>query len=107
MVSVLRGVAIAVVIGAAICVPIVIIMQHHGLMPNAAELAQIDAAAQSAAPRGSTVHRLPAPDQVEPDGHAKVGYFTYDVSDVISSHKYRADWRISDGKVQLIAFKRL
>ena len=80
---------------------------HHALMPDRAELAQIDAAVQAAAPPGSAVHRLNAPDNVEWVGHAKFGYFTYEASGSSSHQRYRADWRISDGKVQLVSFKPL
>ncbi len=106
MMSALKGVAIAVAIGATICVPIVMVM-HHALMPEPAQLSQIDAAVRNAAPAGSSVHRLRAPDRIESDGHAKFGYFTYEVIGKTSPERYRADWRITDGKVDLISFKRL
>ena len=102
----LRAIAVCALVAAAICVPIVV-LTHHSLMPEAAQLDAIDAAAQASAPHGARVRRLSAPDRIESDGHSKFGYFTYEVSDVISSHKYQADWRITDGKVQLVSFKRL
>ena len=102
----LRVIFVMAVVAAAICVPIVLVA-HRALIPDAAQLAQIDASVQAAAPPGSAVHRLKAPDRVESDGHAKFGYFTYEASGSSSHERYRADWRISDGKVQLISFKRL
>jgi hypothetical protein len=104
--SALEGVGIAVIIGAAICVPIVVLM-HRSLMPDSAQLPQIDAAVQNAAPPGSVVHRLRAPDRIESDGHATFGYFTYDVSGKASPERYRANWRITDGQVHLISLKPL
>ena len=104
--STFKGIALAAIIAAAVCVPIVLVM-HRSLMPDSAQLTEIDAAARGAAPAGSTVRRLHAPDRVESDGHAKFGYFTYEVSEKGTADRYRADWRIEDGHVQLISFKRL
>jgi hypothetical protein len=106
MMSALKGIVVAAVVAAAVCVPIVLVM-HHSLMPSPAQLSQIDDAVRSAAPAGSTVRRLGAPDQVESDGHAKFGYFTYQITEKTASERYRADWRIADRQVQLISFKRL
>jgi len=102
----LRAIAVCTLVAAAICIPIVI-LNHHSLMPDAAQLAQIDAAAQAAAPPGSTLRRLRSPDRIESEGHEKFGYFTYEVTAKTSTERYRADWRITDGKVELISFKRL
>jgi hypothetical protein len=104
--SALKWIALIAVIAAGICVPIVV-FTHHTLMPDAAQLDAIDAAAQASAPHAARVRRLPSPDRVESDGHSKFGYFTYEVSDVISTHKYQAQWRITEGKVEIISFKRL
>jgi hypothetical protein len=106
MMWVLRAIFVLVAIAAAVCVPIVL-LTHRVLMPDAVELAQIDAAVQAAAPPGFVMHRLKAPDRVESDGHAKFGYFIYEASGSSSHEHYRADWRLSDGKVQLVSFKRL
>ena len=104
--SALKGIAIVAIIAAATGLSIFLSV-HHSLMPSSAQLSQIAAAALAAAPLGSTVHRLRAPDQIESDGHAKVGYFTYEVTGKASPERYRADWRIADDKVELTSFKRL
>ena len=102
----LRAILVLAVLAAVICVPIVLVT-HRALMPDAAQLAQIDAFVEAVAPPGSAMHRLKAPDRIESDGYAKFGYFTYETSGSSSHVRYRADWRISDGKVQLVSFKRL
>ncbi len=106
MMSALKGIVVFVVMLVAVCVPIFVVM-HHSLMPEAAQLSQIDAAVRDASPPGSSVRRLRAPDQIESDGHATFGYFTYEVTGSASPERYRADWRIADGKTKLISFKRL
>ena len=106
MMSPLKWIALIVIVAAAICVPIVLVV-HHALMPEATQLSQIDAAAQAAAPPGSALRRLRAPDRIESEGRVKFGYFTYEVTAKTSTERYRADWRITDGNVELISFKRL
>jgi hypothetical protein len=106
MMNTLKWIVLAAIVAAAVCVPIVI-LTHRSLMPDSAQLSKLDTAARDAAPPGSTVRRLRAPDRVESDGHAKFGYFTYEVSEKGTTDRYRADWRIEDGHVQLISFKRL
>jgi hypothetical protein len=106
MVSTLKALAIAVLLGAVICVPIVFFW-HRTLMPNPAELAQIDSAVQQAAPPGSKIRRLSAPDRIEIVGDLKSGYFTYDISENGSVAKYQADWQISGARVKLVSLRHL
>ena len=106
MVSTVKTIFWISLLAAAICVPIVLLM-HHSLMPNAAELAQLDTLVQKAAPPESTVHRLSAPDRVEIVGDTKSGYFTYEVVGKGPVEKYRADWRLAGGQVDLVSFKKL
>ncbi len=106
MIGALKGIALFTIVLAAIGLTTFLVM-HHTLMPEPAQLSQIDAAVQSAAPPGLTVRRLRAPDQIESDGHAKFGYFTYEDVGKTPPARYRADWRITDKKVELISFKPL
>jgi len=106
MIRALKWVALFAIIAGAVWAPIFLVI-HHSLMPSVAQLSQIDAAVRDAAPPGSTVRRLRAPDRIESDGYTKFGYFTYEVGGKASPERYRAEWRIADGNVQLISFKRL
>ena len=106
MVSARRFILVGALLAAAICVPIVFFMQR-ALMPSAAELARIDAAVQQAAPPGSALRRLSAPNRIQTDLEAKSGYFTYDVATSSGRDKYRAEWRITGEKVELLSLQKL
>jgi hypothetical protein len=106
MVSTLKALAIAILVGAAICVPIVF-FAHHALMPGATELAEIDSAVQKAAPPGAKIRRLSAPDRIEMIRDLKSGYFTYDITENGRVAKYQADWQISGTQVKLISLRHL
>jgi hypothetical protein len=106
MVSTLKALAIAILVGATICVAIVFFW-HRTLMPTPTELAKIDSAVQQAAPPGSKIHRLSAPDRIEIAGDLKSGYFTYDISENGIVAKYQADWQISGAQVKLVSLRHL
>ncbi len=106
MKSALKVIGVATMIMATVGLTASLLM-HRALVPSDAQLTQIDAAARGAAPPGSSVRRLRAPDQIEWDGKANLGYFTYEVIGKTSPGQYRADWRIADDKVELLSFRRL
>jgi hypothetical protein len=99
-------IAVAALLAAAVAVPIVF-FAHRALMPTVAELQQLDDLVGRQVSSSSRPQRLSAPDRIELQGDAKVGYFTYVVSDAAGSRKLHVDWRIERGQIQIVAIKSL
>ena len=101
-----KTLVVTIAIATAICVPIVVI-NHRSLMPERAELQQLDELVRQRQPSDSRVQRLSAPDRIEKIGDVKTGYFTYLVSDKDGERKLHVDWRIEAGQVQIVSVKVL
>ena len=98
----LKTILILILLAAAVCVPIVV-LTHRSLMPNQAELTQLDTLVKEKVP-SATVKRLPSPDRIEKVGDTKIGYFSYTIRDSKGEKRARADWRIDKGNVELVSF---
>jgi hypothetical protein len=76
-------------------------------MPTQTELARIDQIVRERAAPVDNLLRLRAPDEIEYSGKDKHGYFTYLLTTKDRSRKVRADWRIENGRVEVISVKEL
>jgi hypothetical protein len=97
----MRYIIIFALAAAAICVPIVV-LTHRALMLTPTELEQLDQLVKETSPPSSTISRLAAPDRIERNGAVKTGYFTYLISTAAGSRKIHVDWRVEQGRVQIV-----